>query len=123
MFDKFHEECGVVGVYGHPEAVVDAPLVEGSLEDQALLERVFKEYAIDAVVRLYDRLFLVEDPSGDDWLQHLNPDSLETITAKLEPSLAVAAPDLRIADDERHGLPMHLVHAVRTYFQTVFSGL
>src|SRR5881409_62812 len=20
MFDKFHEECGVVGVYGHPEA-------------------------------------------------------------------------------------------------------
>ena len=20
MFDKFHEECGVVGVFGHPEA-------------------------------------------------------------------------------------------------------
>jgi len=20
MFDKFHEECGVVAIYGHPEA-------------------------------------------------------------------------------------------------------
>jgi amidophosphoribosyltransferase len=20
MFDRFHEECGVVGIYGHPEA-------------------------------------------------------------------------------------------------------
>src|SRR2546428_13780670 len=26
MFDKFHEECGVVGVYGHPEAATLAYL-------------------------------------------------------------------------------------------------
>ena len=26
MFDKFHEECGVVGVFGHPEAATLAYL-------------------------------------------------------------------------------------------------
>src|SRR2546430_11536311 len=26
MFDKFHEECGVVGVFGHPEAATVAYL-------------------------------------------------------------------------------------------------
>jgi glutaminyl-tRNA synthetase len=45
-------------------------------------------HAIPAELRLYDRLFDVEDPSGDDWLAHLNPHSLEIVRdAKLEPSL------------------------------------
>jgi glutaminyl-tRNA synthetase len=53
-------------------------------------------HAIDAEVRLYDRLFDIEDPSGDDWLQHLNPASLEIVRgAKLEASLAQAAPGSR----------------------------
>jgi glutaminyl-tRNA synthetase len=53
-------------------------------------------HAIDAEVRLYDRLFDIEDPSGDDWLQHLNPASLELVRgAKLEASLAQAAPGSR----------------------------
>jgi glutaminyl-tRNA synthetase len=53
-------------------------------------------HAIPAEVRLYDRLFDVEDPSGDDWLDHLNPQSLEVVRdAKLEPSLASAAPGTR----------------------------
>jgi glutaminyl-tRNA synthetase len=48
--------------------------------------------AVEAEVRLYDRLFDVEDPNGDDWLAHLNSASLEVIRdAKLEPSLANAA--------------------------------
>jgi glutaminyl-tRNA synthetase len=48
-------------------------------------------YAVDAVVHLYDRLFLVEDPDGEDWLTHLNPASRETLTGcKLEPGLAAA---------------------------------
>jgi glutaminyl-tRNA synthetase len=47
-------------------------------------------------VRLYDRLFSVEDPSsGEDesvpFTKHLNPASLETVRgAKVEPSLAEA---------------------------------
>ncbi|HWP64408.1 MAG TPA: glutamine--tRNA ligase/YqeY domain fusion protein [Candidatus Limnocylindria bacterium] len=49
--------------------------------------------AIDAEVRLYDRLFDVEDPGGDDYLTHLNPSSLTVVPdAKLEPSLRTIAP-------------------------------
>ena len=52
--------------------------------------------AIDAEVRLYDRLFTVPEPDADgDFKQHLNPHSLEVIAAKCEPSLAEAAPEER----------------------------
>lgn len=46
--------------------------------------------AIDADVRMYDRLFLVEDPdSAEDYHSVLNPNSLEVIEhAKLEASLS-----------------------------------
>lgn len=54
--------------------------------------------ALDAEVRLYDRLFDREDPCGqkeDDYRYFLNPDSLKVLTGcKVEPSLANAkAPD------------------------------
>jgi glutaminyl-tRNA synthetase len=53
-------------------------------------------HAVDAEVRLYDRLFTVPEPDADgDFRQHLNPHSLEGITAKLEPSLKEAKPELR----------------------------
>ena len=47
-----------------------------------------------AEVRLYDRLFTVPEPDGGegDFLAHLNPESLEVVTAQLEPSLAAAQP-------------------------------
>ena len=52
--------------------------------------------AIDAEVRLYDRLFTVPEPDADgDFKQHLNPDSLEVVRAKCEPSLADASPEER----------------------------
>ncbi|MGA2736531.1 MAG: glutamine--tRNA ligase/YqeY domain fusion protein [Bryobacteraceae bacterium] len=49
-------------------------------------------HAIDAEVRLYENLFLREDPSetdeGENFIANLNPHSLEVLTcAKLEPSL------------------------------------
>jgi glutaminyl-tRNA synthetase len=52
-------------------------------------------HAIDAEVRLYDKLFTVEDPNqvkeGQEFTANLNPNSLEVISqAKLEPSLANA---------------------------------
>lgn len=37
-------------IYGHREAVLDAPLVVGDLGDRAVLEQVFRDYPIDAVV-------------------------------------------------------------------------
>ena len=49
--------------------------------------------ALDAEVRLYDNLFSDEDPdAGDkDFLEHLNPNSLETLTdCKIESSMANA---------------------------------
>ncbi len=46
------------------------------------------EHAVPAEVRLYDRLFTIPDPgSADDFLENLNPDSLEVVNAVLEPSL------------------------------------
>ncbi|MGC9998780.1 MAG: glutamine--tRNA ligase/YqeY domain fusion protein [Bryobacteraceae bacterium] len=54
-------------------------------------------HAIEAEVRLYESLFLTEDPNdtsrGQDWTDNLNPNSLEVIGhPKLEPSLAGAVP-------------------------------
>jgi len=57
------------------------------------LHWVAAPHAIDAEVRMYDRLFLHEDPLGEkdrDFREFLNPGSLKTITGKLEPSLATA---------------------------------
>lgn len=52
--------------------------------------------ALDAEVRLYDRLFTVPEPdAGGDFKAFLNPHSLEVLTAKCEPSLKEASPDQR----------------------------
>jgi len=52
--------------------------------------------AIDAEVRLYDRLFTVPEPDAEGSFKSLlNPRSLEVVTAKCEPSLGEAKPDLR----------------------------
>ncbi len=46
-------------------------------------------HGMPATVRLYDRLFTVPDPNTvDDFMEVLNPDSLETVDAILEPALA-----------------------------------
>ncbi|HPO40636.1 MAG TPA: glutamine--tRNA ligase/YqeY domain fusion protein [Bacteroidales bacterium] len=60
------------------------------------LHWVSAEHALDAEVRLYDRLFNTEDPAGqkdEDYRSFLNPDSLEVLRGcKVEPSLATARP-------------------------------
>ncbi len=51
------------------------------------------QHAIEAEVRLYDRLFTHENPDGDkdvDFKEYINENSLEVITGFLEPSLASA---------------------------------
>jgi glutaminyl-tRNA synthetase len=64
---------------------------------KATLHWVSGAHAIGAEVRLYDRLFSVEDPEraveGKTFLDVLNPASLETLTScRVEPSLATAVP-------------------------------
>ena len=54
---------------------------------------VSTNHAIEAEVRIYDRLFTHENPDGDkdvDFKEYINPNSLEVITGYLEPSLASA---------------------------------
>ena len=47
-------------------------------------------------MQINDRLFTVPEPdAGGDFKQHLNPHSLEVVTAKCEPSLKAARPELR----------------------------
>jgi len=80
---------------------------------------VSAEHAADAEVRLYDRLFLSEDPAagGRDPIEDLNPHSLERVTGvKVEPSLASAPPGARfqferqgyfcVDPDSRSGAPV-----------------
>ena len=53
-------------------------------------------HAVEAEVRLYDRLFTVPEPdAAGDFKAHLNPHSLEVVTARCEPVLGEARPELR----------------------------
>ena len=65
---------------------------------KATLHWVSAAHAIAAEVRLYDRLFNAEQPGASgDYRADLNPNSLEVIReAKVEPSLAAAAPGVRV---------------------------
>jgi glutaminyl-tRNA synthetase len=61
--------------------------------------------AVAATVRIYDRLFSdpAPDRGGADFMQHLNPESLQVIEGALvEPSLATAEPEARF-QFEREG--------------------
>ena len=63
--------------------------------------------ALDAEIRLYDHLFTKENPSDvgedEDWLDGVNPDSLEVLTGcKVEPSLTGATVGTRV-QFERQG--------------------
>ena len=60
--------------------------------------------AVEAEVRLYDRLFTEAQPDagGKDFMAALNPQALETITAYLEPGMREVQADQRF-QFERHG--------------------
>ncbi len=67
---------------------------------KATIHWVSAAHAVDAEVRLYENLFLKEDPSdveeGKDVLDNLNPNSLEIVAdAKVEPTLANATAGIR----------------------------
>ena len=64
---------------------------------KATLHWVSAAHARSAEVRLYDRLFSVEDPTqSENFLESLNPASLEILTScQVEPSLATVEPGYR----------------------------
>ncbi|MDG2303177.1 MAG: glutamine--tRNA ligase/YqeY domain fusion protein [Candidatus Binatia bacterium] len=54
---------------------------------------VSAKHAVQATVRLYDRLFSKESPDGPEWKSNLNPDSLEVLAdCQVEPALGTAEP-------------------------------
>ena len=65
---------------------------------KATIHWVSAAHSLEAEVRLYDRLFLKENPEegGADFREALNPDSLVTLTScRVEPSLKGAEPETR----------------------------
>ncbi len=81
------------------QCTYDPDTLSGSAGSQrkvkGTLHWVSARHCVDAEVRLYDRLFAVENPSADtehDFRELLNPDSLRVINhAKIEPYLAQTA--------------------------------
>lgn len=70
---------------------------------RGVIHWVSAKHGKKATIRLYDRLFNVPNPGAmDNFLEALNPDSLEVITAMVEPSLAQANPEDRF-QFEREG--------------------
>ena len=72
----------------------NAPPADGR-KVPGVIHWVSADHCVPAEVRLYDRLFSIEDPGseGEDFVRHLNPDSLETLTTcYVEQSLKDANP-------------------------------
>lgn len=89
---------------------------------KATIHWVSARHALDAEARLYDRLFTVPNPLGEDeegdFLKYLNPGSLKVLThCKVEPSLGEAKPGDRFqleregyfCLDSKDSLPGHIV--------------
>jgi glutaminyl-tRNA synthetase len=96
------------GVVVELRATIDLESLTGATAARRVkgtIHWVSAAHAVDAEVRLYDRLFASEDPSdeGRDPLTDLNPASLEIVRgSKVEPALAHAAPSERF-QFERQG--------------------
>lgn len=68
------------------------PDAEGNVRKvKGTIHWVSVDHAKDAEVRLYEHLFTEEDPEdvpeGESWLTNINPESLKTVVAKVEPAL------------------------------------
>lgn len=91
---KKDEETGeILEVHCTYDAETRSGLPGSNRKVKGLLHWVSVSESIDAEVRLYDRLFLDENPlahKDKNFLDFINPDSLQIITAKVEPSLASA---------------------------------
>jgi glutaminyl-tRNA synthetase len=83
-----------------PRTRSDAAGGSGGRKGLGTIHWVSAPHALDAEIRLYDRLFDAADPDevpdGQDFLIHLNPSSLTVISgAKVEPSVAADDPATR----------------------------
>lgn len=94
---KKNEETGVIEeVYCTYDPETKSGMPQSNRKVKGTLHWVSVSNCLDAEVRIYDRLFVDEAPLGHkdkDFLEFLNPDSLQVLTGcKVEPSLSEAAP-------------------------------
>jgi len=94
--DVIKENGNVVGL----RCTIDPATRGGDAPDgrkvKSTIHWVSADHALDAEIRLYDRLFTVENPAGQkdaDFKDFLNPNSLEVLNScKVEPSLQKLKP-------------------------------
>lgn len=93
---KKDENGNVTEVYAEYDPQTRSGMPEANRKVKGTIHWVSAPHALDAEVRLYDRLFIVEDPAGEkekDFRELLNPDSLIVKkNCKVEEYLAGAAP-------------------------------
>ena len=92
---KKDEEGNVVEVYCTYDEATRSGGPEAGRKVKGTLHWVSAKHAVEAEVRLYDRLFSDPEPAGHkdkSPVDFLNPDSLKVITAYVEPSLKEAKP-------------------------------
>ncbi len=89
------EDGNVITVFAEYDPQTKSGMPDANRKVKGTLHWVSATHALKAEVRLYDRLFSVENPSADerDFRELLNPESLKTLTeCYVEPSLANAKP-------------------------------
>jgi glutaminyl-tRNA synthetase len=102
-FDK-DADGNIVAVHCeyHPDSKSGTPGAD-NYKVKGNIHWVSAKHACRTEVRIFDRLFRVENPGAErDFLDDLNPESRRTISAFLEPSLKDAQPEERF-QFERHG--------------------
>ncbi|NDW18299.1 glutamine--tRNA ligase/YqeY domain fusion protein [Dysgonomonas sp. 216] len=93
---KRDQEGKVVEVYAEYDPTTRSGMENSGRKVKGTIHWVSCADAIDAEVRVYDRLFMVEDTSEDkdrDFREMMNPDSLKVLKGcKIEPFLKTAKP-------------------------------
>lgn len=91
---KLNAETGEVEeIYCTYDPDTKSGMSQANRKVKGTLHWVSCAHALDAEIRIYDRLFMDEAPDGHegkDFKEFLNPESLQKTTAKVEPALANA---------------------------------
>ncbi len=95
-FDKDEKTGEITTIYCTYDPKTKSGQDTSGKKVKGTLSWVSAKHALNAEVRLYDRLFTVENPMGDkekNFKEFINPNSLEVLTdAKVEPSLTDVEP-------------------------------
>ena len=93
---KKDDEGNVVEVYAEYDPLTKSGMAESGRKVKGTIHWISVPHSLDAEVRLYDRLFTVEDPANEkdrNFKELINPDSLKVLyNCKLEAYLADAKP-------------------------------